>query len=260
MSERFPQEQLTANARFHDIVDNHFERAFFWTRSCMLYQIGLDESQGHLKQAERGLKDRESVIRETAVWCLGQLKPPGVRRRISGFLDDRSEQVSALARSIHASLPAPNPTRPGYGIITGMLLTIEKVLIIKSVPIFSSVPEGQLVDLATIAESVEYEAGETIMNQGDLGTSMYIVVDGQVRIFEGEKELAVHGTRAVFGELAALDPEPRAASVQAIEDCTLLRLDGESLYDLMSGNKGVTRGIVHVLCDYTRQNLARSDK
>jgi CRP-like cAMP-binding protein len=138
-----------------------------------------------------------------------------------------------------------------------MLLTIEKVLILKSVPIFSSVPEGQLVDLATIAESVEYEAGEIIMNQGDLGTSMYIVVDGRVRIFEGEKDLAEHGTRAVFGELAALDPEPRAASVQALEDCTLLRLDGESLYDLMSGNKEVTRGIVHVLCDYTRQNLAR---
>ena len=138
-----------------------------------------------------------------------------------------------------------------------MLLTIEKVLILKSVPIFSSVPEGQLVDLATIAESVEYEAGEIIMNQGDLGTSMYIVVDGRVRIFEGDKDLAEHGTRAVFGELAALDAEPRAATVQALIDCTLLRLDGESLYDLMAGNKEVTRGIVHVLCDYTRQNLSR---
>ncbi len=139
-----------------------------------------------------------------------------------------------------------------------MLLTIEKVLILKSVPIFSSVPENQLVDLATIAETVEYDADDIIINQGDLGTSMYIVVNGQVRIFEGAKELAVQGTRAVFGELAALDPEPRAASVKAIEDCTLLRLDGESLYDLMSGNKEVTRGIVHVLCDYTRQNLARA--
>lgn len=141
-----------------------------------------------------------------------------------------------------------------------MLLTIEKVLILKSVPIFASVPEGQLVDLATIAETVEFDAGEIIMNQGDLGTSMYIVVDGRVRIFEGDKDLAEHGTRAVFGELAALDPEPRVASVQALEDCTLLRLDGESLYDLMSGNKEVTRGIVHVLCDYTRQNLARANK
>ena len=64
------------------------------------------------------------------------------------------------------------------------------------------------------------------------------------------------GSRTVFGELAALDPEPRAATVEAVEDCTLLRLDGESLYELMSGNKEVTRGIVQVLCEYTRNNLA----
>ena len=141
-----------------------------------------------------------------------------------------------------------------------MLLTIEKILVLKSVPLLSSVPENQLVDLATIAESVEYEAGEVIMNQGDLGTSMYIVVDGRVRIFDGDEELGDHGDRAVFGELAALDPEPRAASVQAIEDCTLLRIDGDSLYDLMSGNKELTKGIVQVLCDYTRQNLTRANK
>ncbi len=137
-----------------------------------------------------------------------------------------------------------------------MLLTIEKVLILKSVKIFSSVPEAQIVDLATISETVEYDAGELIVSQGDLGSSMYIVANGKVRVFEGDKELGVLGNRAVFGELAALDPEPRAASVEAVEDCTLIRLDGESLYDLMTGNKEVTRGIVHVLCDYARRNLA----
>lgn len=137
-----------------------------------------------------------------------------------------------------------------------MLLTIEKVLILKSVKIFSSVPEAQLVDLATIVESVDYEPGEVIIHQGELGSSMYIVANGMVRIFEGDKELGTLGNRAVFGELAALDPEPRAASVEALEDCTLLRLEGEALYDLMSGNKQVTRGIIHVLCDYARTNLA----
>ena len=66
-----------------------------------------------------------------------------------------------------------------------MLLTIEKVLILKSVKIFSSVPEAQLADLATIAEPVEYDAGETILKQGELGTSMYIVANGKVRFTEG---------------------------------------------------------------------------
>ena len=53
-----------------------------------------------------------------------------------------------------------------------MLLSIEKVLVLKTVPLLSSVPENQLVDLATIAESVEYETGDNIIKQGDLGTSM----------------------------------------------------------------------------------------
>ena len=138
-----------------------------------------------------------------------------------------------------------------------MLLTIEKVLILKTVNIFSSVPEAQLVDLATIVESVEFDAGEIIMHKGDLGSSMYIVADGKVRIFDEEQELGILGNRAVFGDLAALDPEPRAASVQAVEYCTLLRIEGESLYELMAGNREVTRGIVHVLCNYARQNLVR---
>ena len=57
-------------------------------------------------------------------------------------------------------------------------------------------------------------------------------------------------------ETAPLDPEPRAASVQAVEDCTLLRLEGETLYELMLVSKELTRGIIRVLCDYARTNLA----
>ena len=85
---------------------------------------------------------------------------------------------------------------------------------------------------------------------------MYIVASGKVRLFTNNTELGTLGNRAVFGELAALDPESRAASIEALEDCTLLRLEGESLYELMSSNREVTRGIIRVLCDYTRKNLA----
>ena len=47
-----------------------------------------------------------------------------------------------------------------------MLLTIEKVLILKSVPIFASVPEAELVDLATIVESEDFSEGEVIIREG----------------------------------------------------------------------------------------------
>ena len=61
-----------------------------------------------------------------------------------------------------------------------MLLTIEKVLILKSVHVLSSVPEPQLVEIANIIDTVEYQNGDVIMNEGDLGSAMYIVAEGRV--------------------------------------------------------------------------------
>jgi hypothetical protein len=109
MSVRFPQQQMTPDDRFHDVVESHFDRAFFWTRSCMLYQIGLSDSHAHFEQVEKGLVDKESVIRETSLWCLEKLDPPDLRRRVSGFIGDRSKQVSDIARAIYTTLPDPEP-------------------------------------------------------------------------------------------------------------------------------------------------------
>ena len=75
----------------------------------MIYQIGNSLSQGHLEQVEGALRDKESVIRETAVWCMGKLAPPDVHRKISTFMGDSNAQVSSVAKSIHASLPATDP-------------------------------------------------------------------------------------------------------------------------------------------------------
>jgi hypothetical protein len=100
---------MDSEERFHDIVDNHFDHAFFWTRSCMLYQIGDSESLIHLEPVEKSLHDPESVIRETAVWCLSKLKPPGFRKTLSTYIADRSVPVRDVARAIHATLQARDP-------------------------------------------------------------------------------------------------------------------------------------------------------
>ena len=108
MSLRFPQQRLNPDERFHDVVNNHFNRAFFWTRSCMLFQIGQSRSNDHLAQIETALTDKEAVIRETALWCLGELKPPELKKRVSTFLDDSNASVRELARELHSALPSPD--------------------------------------------------------------------------------------------------------------------------------------------------------
>ncbi len=134
-----------------------------------------------------------------------------------------------------------------------MRLTIEKVIILKAVEIFSATPEEDLIELASIVEEIDVKKDTHVFVKGDIGTSMYIIVEGQMRVHDGDREIATLGKNQVFGELAALDPEPRMASVTALEDCQLFRLDQGPLYDLMAEHIEVVRGITRVLCQRLRR-------
>ena len=134
-----------------------------------------------------------------------------------------------------------------------MLLTIEKVLILKSVGVFSDISERGLVDAATVLEELRADPGQLIFEKGDTGNSLYIVVEGCVRVHDGEKTIATLGPGEVFGELAALDPEPRMASVTVTETALLLRMGHAELDELIAEHPEVALGIIRVLCRRLRK-------
>jgi CRP-like cAMP-binding protein len=133
-----------------------------------------------------------------------------------------------------------------------MLLTIEKVIILKSVSIFAETPEGILADLASTIEELILQPGEAIFEKGDIGQEMYIIVSGRMRVHDGDKAIAFLTMRDVFGELAALDPEPRMATVTAEEETHLLKLRHDVLYELIIEHVEVAKGIIRVLCQRLR--------
>ena len=128
-----------------------------------------------------------------------------------------------------------------------MLSTIEKVLTLKTVSIFARSPDETLVDIAAILEEVDIPEGQTIFEKGDMGSCLYIIADGRVRIHDGEHTLNELRTGGVFGEMAVLDAAPRVASATALDATRLLRLDQEPLYELMADRIEVVRAIVGVL-------------
>ena len=133
------------------------------------------------------------------------------------------------------------------------MLLIEKVMLLKGVQMFEETSEEILTEIARILEEVEVAPGEDIFRKGDIGDSMYIVVEGQVRVYDGERTINVLGEKEIFGELALLDPEPRSASVSATQPSRLFRLDRETFSQLMAGNIEIVRGVLHVLCERLRR-------
>src|SRR5574341_389137 len=99
-----------------------------------------------------------------------------------------------------------------------MLTTVDKVLFLKGVSIFSEIPGEVLSRIAQIAEEIGVERGTRIFDEGEPGDSLYLIVNGKVRVHKGPREVAVLGEGECFGEMAILDNEPRSASITALED------------------------------------------
>lgn len=132
------------------------------------------------------------------------------------------------------------------------LLLIERVLLLKSLSIFSDTPETVLAEIAHLM--VEQEAGEgsDIVKEGETGNCMYIIFKGSVKVHKEEQLLAVLEEKDFFGELSLLDTETRSASVTAISDCILFRIDQEPFYDMMELRPEVMKGVVQILCKRLR--------
>jgi CRP/FNR family cyclic AMP-dependent transcriptional regulator len=261
----FPQPEMSSEQHLQALITGQGMQTT-WVRACALYTAGLMGTRTCVDAVAGALNAAEPLVRETAWWALSRLaldwpqdNKGGPSRPTEG-----SDALWARARPDTAGVPGKQGNAPEGSIdvlVTAgkgdgaMLSTIEKVLVLKTVSIFSETPDEVLADVASIVEELEVKAGTTIIKVGELGTSMYVIVSGRVRVHLGEHALDELGSRDVFGELALLDAEPRSASVTAIEDTHLFCLGQTPFYELMADRFEVARGIIRVLAARLRARL-----
>ena len=134
-----------------------------------------------------------------------------------------------------------------------MLLTIEKVAILKSADIFAHTPDYILASVAEIVEEVSLGPKETFIQEGTLGDSMYLIVEGEVQVHSQGVPIIKLGPGKSVGELAVLDPELRAASVTSIGDLFLFRIDKEPFDEVMADRPEIAQAVITTLCRRIRE-------
>ncbi len=127
----------------------------------------------------------------------------------------------------------------------------------KSEPLFSRpVPKSPLFEMlneterAAIVEEMEgetHDEGSVIINEGDPGTSMYVIASGEVKVYtrpvnkSGSVYLARLGEGDFFGEVSVLTGKPRTATITASQRTELLRLDKDKLDGVLSKHPGIRK-------------------
>ena len=134
-----------------------------------------------------------------------------------------------------------------------MMTTVERVVALHRVGLFADVPGRTLAALAQRASEVEVPAGALVIAEGAVEEHLYAVVSGQLRVHHGERTITTLGPGTTVGELAALVPEPRTASVTAVEPSILLRIDRPVLEELLADRPALAHGIIAALVAMVRE-------
>ena len=135
------------------------------------------------------------------------------------------------------------------------MLTAE---VLKSIPLFASLSERQLQDLAHSVIVRRFPRGTFIVNAGEKTDGLYLILSGRAKVLMsntdgGEVILANLGPGECFGEMGLLDDYPRSASVRALAACELLCLSNGDFMRCLSNNPGLGIGIIQVLVKRLRQ-------
>lgn len=82
--------------------------------------------------------------------------------------------------------------------------------------------------------TVRVAKGDTIFYKGTTGSQMYVLLAGEVGVFDGPKKLATLTTGHTFGEMSLLNQEPRSATIVALTDSNVFILSEDVFQKLLT--------------------------
>jgi CRP-like cAMP-binding protein len=141
----------------------------------------------------------------------------------------------------------------------------EIIELLSGVPVFSTLREEDLMQIAQLAVPRTFDSGEVVFREGDASDTCYIVHSGQARAIREHPDgrtitLASFGRGDIFGELAMFEDERRSATVEAVQPTTVVAVLGPDMRRLMSEHPQISSRLVVALgrrLRGTNERLAR---
>jgi CRP-like cAMP-binding protein len=132
------------------------------------------------------------------------------------------------------------------------LVTVERMMALRTVPLFASLAPPDLARLAEASIEREFPSGKTLCVEGEPGDEAFVLLSGEVKVQQSDgAEERVVGREDAGGfieELAVLDSAPRAATVLAgAGGARVLCLKGKAFREVLRTNPSVVGEVIRAL-------------
>ena len=129
----------------------------------------------------------------------------------------------------------------------------QNIDILRKVPLFSKLNKHHLNQIGKHAVETSIRKGELLARQGTKGSDFTFIVEGKAWVEKDGKIINYLSSGEFFGEISLIDGKPRAASVIAETDMTVLVVDTNSFNHLLDTVPGMQKNILVSLCSYLRK-------
>jgi CRP/FNR family cyclic AMP-dependent transcriptional regulator len=138
----------------------------------------------------------------------------------------------------------------------------DVVELLARVPVFSTLEGEHLERIADLAVPRAFEPGQVVFREGDASDTCYVVRSGRVRATREHSggrtiTLATFGPGDIFGELALFEDERRSATIEAIEQTSVVAVLGPDMRRLMIEHPGISARLVVALGRRLRETNER---
>jgi len=141
---------------------------------------------------------------------------------------------------------------------------LDKPAALRRSALFELLSRVELDVLADLSKPRRFTAGQEIFHEGDLGDSLFVLVEGEVevqRAAPGPATLAVLAAPAAFGEMSLVDREQRSATVRARSAVLALQLTAENFTTFRKHSRDgftlVVMNIARLLSSRLRETSAK---
>jgi serine/threonine protein phosphatase PrpC len=130
---------------------------------------------------------------------------------------------------------------------------------LESLFLFEDLPYAARLQVGRIVEEHYFAPGEVLVEQGSPGTSMYVILEGEVSVQVNGIEVARLSAGEHFGELALVDAEPRSASVAGVTFGSAISVSAEQLRDFCRGEPELGNALLWKMMSALGQRLRRTN-
>jgi CRP/FNR family cyclic AMP-dependent transcriptional regulator len=129
----------------------------------------------------------------------------------------------------------------------------EKLALLRSVPLFVGLDDGELKAVGGLTTEVDVPAGHELAREETFGDEFYMILDGNVRIHRAGSTIRTLGPGDFLGEIALIDHGRRTASATAETDCRLLVLGHREFHSLLDAQPDIRVHVLEALARRVRQ-------